>query len=162
VHNQACQRRTVPEYVSACERSIGHLPPQPGFPTPDAGDQKFNSRPVVPTILQKEALRPVGGRTFALAFLALFTPRAEFNPLRVDVEYFFATALTPFKAVVSAVQTRSSFTPTLRKMTKHWDQADSTRCRRAYPIWQFTAVRPDERAVEGNMDQTEHERVIVT
>jgi hypothetical protein len=28
------------------------MPPQASFPTPDAGDKKFNSRLVVPTILQ--------------------------------------------------------------------------------------------------------------
>jgi hypothetical protein len=32
--------------------SIIHTPPQPGFPAPDPGDKKFNSRLVAPITLQ--------------------------------------------------------------------------------------------------------------
>lgn len=35
--------------------SIIHSPPQSGFPTPDAGDKKFNSRLVAPTWNKKTA-----------------------------------------------------------------------------------------------------------
>jgi hypothetical protein len=32
--------------------AVIHPPPQPGFPTPDAGHKKFNSHPVVPTFIR--------------------------------------------------------------------------------------------------------------
>jgi hypothetical protein len=37
--------------------SVIHLSPQAAFPTPDPGQKKFNSRPVVPTIFRDEPFR---------------------------------------------------------------------------------------------------------
>ena len=34
--------------------SVVHLPTKPGFPAPDPGDKKFNSRLVAPTIFLKK------------------------------------------------------------------------------------------------------------
>lgn len=45
----------------------------------------------------KEALRPVGGSTLVLDLPALFAGRAEFNPLRLDVEFFLRDCPNPFQ-----------------------------------------------------------------
>jgi hypothetical protein len=43
------------------------MPPNPGFPAPDCGQKKFNSRPVTPTIFRK---KPFGENVEGLFLLS--------------------------------------------------------------------------------------------
>ena len=59
-------------YANRVGLTVIHLPPQPGFPAPNASDKKFNSRPVAPTIfLEKpfgenvEGLSHCGDRSYS-------------------------------------------------------------------------------------------------
>jgi len=52
----------------ACPLSV-EKPPRPDFPAPDAGDKKFNSRPLAPIILRNEPIGEYVEWLFHLSFI---------------------------------------------------------------------------------------------